>query len=239
MNGSLRSPVRPPAARSNALGQPAPMPEPTPHAPAAPPSPRADDPDAALVSLRQRMKLTADEFAEGKINRAQFHALYARYSEQRSIIERLLERDPETQAWRQVVALQGQTGMLRSSLEAMPLYYLVFKGEGAVSLLIGGKRPAEPEKIAPLIRHVWNLPNRPAFGLGRMPFKHGRWLIIATGNHSATAVVFSLEPAIAQARLVRDLHADFERANQALLASGSAAAERMVFPQRALSEAIY
>src|SRR5690606_18563985 len=97
MNGSLRSPVRPPAARSNALGQPAPMPEPTPHAPAAPPSPRADDPDAALVSLRQRMKLTADEFAEGKINRAQFHALYARYSEQRSIIERLLERDPETQ----------------------------------------------------------------------------------------------------------------------------------------------
>jgi hypothetical protein len=239
VNGSLRSPVRPNEAQSNALSQPTPPPDPAPSATSAPTAPRADNPDAALVNLRQRMKLTADEFAEGKINRAQFHALYARYSEQRSIIERLLERDPDTQAWRQVVALQGQTGLLRTSLEAMPLYYLVYKGESAVPLLIGGKRPANPQALTPLIRHVWTLPNRPPVGLGRMPFRNGRWLIIATGGHSATAVVFSLEPAIAQARLVRDLHADFERANQALLASGSAAAERMVFPQRALSEALY
>ena len=48
--------------------------------------------------------------------------------------------------------------------------------------------------------------------------------------------MFSLEPSIAQARLVRDLHADFERANQAALARGWIVPERMVFPQRALVE---
>jgi hypothetical protein len=48
--------------------------------------------------------------------------------------------------------------------------------------------------------------------------------------------MFNAEPSNAQARLVRDLHADFERANQAALARGWIVPERMVFPQRALVE---
>jgi len=45
-----------------------------------------------------------------------------------------------------------------------------------------------------------------------------------------------LEPSSGQARLVRDLHADFERANRLPLSRQLYQAERMVFPQRALIE---
>jgi hypothetical protein len=80
------------------------------------------------------------------------------------------------------------------------------------------------------------MPNRPKAGLGRRQLTSGTWMILATGEHAATAVAFTQEPSTSQARLVRDLHADFERANQAALARGWIFQERMVFPQRALVE---
>jgi len=88
----------------------------------------------------------------------------------------------------------------------------------------------------PVLQMVWKMPNRPKVGLGRRQFPSGNWMLLATGEHAATAVIFTLEPSAAQARLVRDLHADFERANQAALARGWIVQERMVFPQRALVE---
>ena len=72
--------------------------------------------------------------------------------------------------------------------------------------------------------------------IGAQVLARGIVLLLAVGDFAATAVMFSLEPANAQARLVRDLHADFERANQAALARGWIVPERMVFPQRALVE---
>jgi len=83
---------------------------------------------------------------------------------------------------------------------------------------------------------VWATPSRPKRGLGRRPVGGTQWLILAAGEHTITAVMFSREPSITQSRLVRDLHADFERANAAALARGWIVPERMVFPQRALIE---
>ena len=37
--------------------------------------------------LRKKMEHIASEFADGKINRAQFNAIYRRYDEQRTIID--------------------------------------------------------------------------------------------------------------------------------------------------------
>ena len=43
--------------------------------------------EEALINLRQKMANVASEFAQGKLNQAQFDAIYSRYSEQRMITE--------------------------------------------------------------------------------------------------------------------------------------------------------
>ena len=182
------------------------------------------------------MEVISDEFAQGKINRAQFNAMYKRYSEQRTIIERLIARNPDNEAWKQVISLKGQTGFLRSHFEAQPLYYVVYRHKVYEPIMIGGQQKPNESVIKPVLQLVWSMPTRPANGLGRKQIGDTNWLILAVGNYAASAIMFSLEPSIAQARLVRDLHADFERANQAALARGWIVPERMVFPQRALVE---
>src|SRR3954463_3466970 len=91
-----RSPVRPSLPQQPQRVPQASVPQPTPVLPESP-----TNPNAALNTLRGKMELVSDEFAQGKINRAQFNAVYKRYSEQRTIIERLLERNPDSEAWKQ------------------------------------------------------------------------------------------------------------------------------------------
>ena len=103
----------------------------------APPRTDPTNPNAALNTLRSKMELVADEFAQGKINRAQFNAIYKRYSEQRTIIERLIERNPDSEAWKQVIGVKGQTGFLRNHFEAQPLYFVVYR-HNTYEPIIGG-----------------------------------------------------------------------------------------------------
>ncbi|MBC7869584.1 MAG: hypothetical protein H7Y09_01990, partial [Chitinophagaceae bacterium] len=85
-----------------------------------------EDPKTTLDHIREKMERVAGEFAAGKINRPQFNAIYAHYSEQRLIIERLVQRNPGNEAWKQVARL-GRTNFLREHFEAVPLYFLVFR----------------------------------------------------------------------------------------------------------------
>ena len=217
-------------------------PQTPPAEPFRPPQPSVTPPEAptnpttALVELRRKMELIADEFSQGKINRAQFNAVYKRYSEQRTIIERLVERNPDSQAWKQVIGLKGQTGYLRHQFEAQTLFYVVYRHNRHEPITSGGKRSPNDQIVQPVLDRIWSMKNRPQNGLGRKPIGDTKWLILASGEYAATIVTFSLEPSFAQARLVRDLHADFERANQAALARGWLVPDHMVFPQRALTE---
>lgn len=230
------SPIRPVRPEpSSPAPQPAQQPQP------AKPRTESDidpvtDPQTALQVLRRKMEAIADEFSAGKLNRAQFNAMYQRYSEQRTIIERLLQRNPQSDAWKQVIAQRGQTGFLRAQYAAIPLMFALFL-HGNLKPLMRSGAPVLPDELATrLLMRVWNMPSRPRQGLGRRQLTNDEWLIMATGDYAATLVVFSQEPALAQVELVRDQHADFERANLTLLSRGVVSPERMVFPQRALLE---
>jgi hypothetical protein len=235
---SLRSPVRP--SKPSEMSTPfhgTPRPPLTQPPPANPADPPPQDPREALILLRQKTETAVDEYARGTINRVQFNALYQRYNEQRAIIEKLMQRNPDSDAWRQVVSSRGQTGFLRARLEAQPLSFSIYAAAQPAPLLTGGPldlRATFPAETA--LRAVWAMPNRPAIGMGRKPLRDDRWLVMAVGTRAATLVVFSLEPSKAQAQLLRDLHVDFERANQMALERGWLAPERLVFPQRALFE---
>ncbi len=237
LSGSLRSPVRP-AARVEALTPPHGTLRPSVSPPdPAPPAPSPEDPEQALIALRLKVEALVDEYAQGEINRVQFNALYQRYSEQRAIIDKLMQRNPASEAWRQVLGGRGQTGFLRARLEAQPISYGVYARGQPAALLTGGLQNLEAVFPADaVLRAVWAMSHRPAIGLGRKLLRNDEWLVMAVGSAAATMVIFSLEPSKTQAQLLRDLHVDFERANQLALSRGSLAADRLVFPQRALFE---
>ncbi len=188
----------------------------------------------AIGLLRQKMEVIATEFAEGRINRSQFNAVYGRYSEQRAIIERIVERNPDSRAWKQVIGTSGHTNFLRQHFEAQPLYFIIYRHRLPEPLMLGGKTTPDMAQIAPILKGLWSMPNRPKTGLARKVIGEQQWLVLAMGEHALTIVVFLLEPSVAQAAMIRDMHADFERANSAALVRQVMHADRMVFPQRAL-----
>jgi hypothetical protein len=228
-SASMRSPIRPKAPEpAEAVKVPL-------RATAPAPAPQPENPQAALEQLRHKMEVVANEFSQGKINRAQFNAIYGRYSEQRTIIERLIERNPENAAWKQAAA-PGHTSFLRDHFEARLQYYLVYQHNIATPLMMGGKQQANMDEVGQVLRSLWGMKNRPKIGLARKDMTNGQWLVLALGEFAVTLALFALEPSAAQANLVRDLHADFERANRRALERGTRSLDRFVFPQRALTE---
>lgn len=193
------------------------------------------NPGNALDALRKKMRRIANEFGKGNINRAQFNAIYGRYTEQRSIIERLMERNPDSNAWKQV-ARPGHTSFLRDHFEAHCLYYLVYRLNSPTPLMMGGHQQPDLNLIEPILQTVYTMDNRPDRGLARKTLANGDWLVLAFSQNALTVVMYNLEPSIAQINRVRDLHHDFERANRRALERDTRTLEKMVFPQRALVE---
>jgi hypothetical protein len=186
-----------------------------------------------LEHLRNKLKSVAADFAAGKLNRAQFNAIYAHYNEQRVLVEKLHERNPETEIWRQA-ATPGHTGFLRSHFEARPVFYIVFRHHNPKPLIKGGIEPHDaPRQIGSLVKTVWKLDKIPASGLARKAMGDNQWVLMALGELSITVVVYSLQPAARQHEHLRDIHADFERANRLSL-QRNLSSEKMVFPQRGL-----
>lgn len=201
----------------------------------APTTENPKNPQAALELLRRKMEVVASEFGEGKINRAQFNAIYGRYGEQRTIIEKLIERNPENQAWKQAAA-PGHTTFLRDHFEARLMYYMVYQHDVVAPLMMGGPQQPNMDQIVLVLKALWGLKTRPKIGLARKNLNNGQWLVLALGEYAVTIALFQLEPSSSQANLVRDLHGDFERANRRALERGTRSLDRFVFPQRALTE---
>lgn len=228
IDGSLMSPVRPKPPEEE------PKPSKWETQTIAPLQITPEDAQSALQYLRQKMEDTAVEFSNGNLNRAQFSAIYKHYNEKRTIIEKIHQRDPESDAWKQVIE-PGQTGFLRQHFEARPVFFVVFLNKQSRPLLSGGEQSTKTiTQIGKLLKLLWNLEREPEKGVARKAVGDGQWMVLAVGEYSVTFVVYSRQPSNNQSNLVRDLHSDFERANRLLLERGTHTARRMVFPQRAL-----
>jgi hypothetical protein len=198
--------------------------------------------EEALENLRQKTAQVANEFNEGKLNHAQFTAMYAHFNEKRQIIERLLARNPDSQAW-QSVARGGQTMFLKQHFEARVIAYAIYDN-GVVDpenvINSAGPIPLTPEVAKPILTAIAMLlrtrtTDKPMRALRRQ-IEDGRWIAIIPGTHTSAIAMFSLEPSSQQFDLAVDMHRDFERANRVTLERGIRAPEQLVFPHRALFE---
>jgi hypothetical protein len=192
--------------------------------------------EVALETLRQKTAQVANEFANGKINRAQFSSMYAYYNEKRVIIEQLLMRDPGTQAWQQV-ARPGHTTFLRQHFEARVMAFAVYDIGKLEPITEQGTQPIPSDGVQRILTALYIvMRNRKDLNPVSRRVEGGGWLTIVPGVYTTAVALFSLEPAARQVLLVRDLHMDFERANRNALERGIRRPEQLVFPHRALFE---
>lgn len=192
--------------------------------------------EEALINLRQKMAQIATEFSHGKLNRAQFDAVYSRYSEQRAIIERLLARNPESQAWQSVIQ-PGHTTFLMSHFEAHTISYAIYDQVTFELINITGTFQLESTQIeAVLIRLQTIMNERGDPGPAQKKLGGERSVLFVPGSYTTAAIIFSREPSRAQINRVIDIHHDFERANQHALRNRDYTVEQLVFPHRALFE---
>jgi hypothetical protein len=192
--------------------------------------------EEALINLRQKMAGIAAEFAQGKLNQAQFDAIYGRYSEQRDITERLLARDPESQAWQSVVR-SGHTQFLKQHYKARVLSYAIHDQEtfGLIART-GSIQIARSQVEAVLLRLQAVTVQRGNPGPALKKLGDGRCVLFMPGALTVAIAIFSLEPSRTQIGRIEDIHRDFERANQHALRARDYTTSRMVFPHRALFE---
>jgi hypothetical protein len=241
------APIRPVSPEPDAApAQPLmPAPRHTQTIPAAPahlstqeiPAVSVDDPmraEEALLRVREKTARIAVEFSEGRLNRAQFAAMYARYNEVRTVIERLLMNNPNSKAW-QNVARPGVTSFLRQHFEAQVSMYAVCAYDLDTPILTQG----DAEIPAATIQQILNalrvyIPNKGLPGPAGKSMEAGKWVTIVPGLLTVTLVLYSLEPSAIQVTLIQDMQNDFERANRLSLERGVRAADQLVFPHRAL-----
>lgn len=234
------SPIRPSPQDFETIIPPSPLtptvPERTPPERQLSPRERLQRAEEALINLRQKMARVAAEFADGKLNQAQFNAIYTRYSEQRDITERLLTRDPASQAWQSVMQT-GHTQFLKQYYAARPLSYAIYDQSTFEQITITGTiqlRRAQLEAVLRRLNDVIARRGNPGPALKKLP--DGKGVLFIPGEHTAAVVIFSLEPATAQINKASDMHYDFERANKRALLRRHYDTSRMVFPHRALFE---
>jgi hypothetical protein len=192
--------------------------------------------EEALINLRQKMAQTAADFAKGKLNQAQFDAIYARYSEQRDITERLLMRDPESQAWQSVIQA-GHTGFLIEHFESRVLAYAIYDQNTADLIASTGPFRLKHQQIKAVIERLQAINNdRGNPGPAQRTLGDDRCVVFVPGERAVAVVIFSREPAAVQIKRIQDIHGDFERANEHALRKRQYGTGRLVYPHRALFE---
>lgn len=195
----------------------------------------AEDPDTALIDIEAKMAALTRDLSEGRINQAQFQAIYTHYAEQKTLVLRLLAQDPNTKAW-QRAASEGYTNILRKRHAAHLEGLLLLDNWTGEALRVIGRVDIPGEVVAPLLEslHDPDPDVQPHTKPLSTQIEGGRWLFYYRGVFTTALAVYSAEPSAVQITRMADAHAGFEESNHSLLELGYPDPDRLTYPQQAL-----
>ena len=198
-----------------------------------------------ISQTRNKMKQLVDDFAEGKLNREQFHSLYERYQSQINGVKLILaENDPTM--WAQ--ALDGdETLALRKRLLAKAMGMAIYVNKSGTLLDTLGKFKLEGSEIAKLMEKfsekIAQEKRRTQDDLDSTPTIHRYsqlvlelqphgWIFMSKGRLTTIITLFTREPTQDQRDTMIRLMRDFEIANLALLQNEDVTVNDLVMPFR-------
>jgi hypothetical protein len=191
--------------------------------------------------VREKLDRLVEDFAKGRVNRAQFEELYSHYQEERQVVERLMTSRPSSDAWRLAVT-EGQSVGIRRRLAARVLGYAVYANHDETPLRVYGEFASLNEKwVAPLLEKMRSdkLFTVGSFDTGS---EGASCLCAVSGKFTTLLALFTTEPAGIQLQSLEDLHSHFEQANHRVLERHNPSQSRplqvddLVFPYAAVFE---
>ena len=195
-----------------------------------------------IAQTRKKMKQLVDDFANGKLNREQFHTLYDRYQQQINGVKLILaENDPTM--W--VAALDNnETINLRKKLLAKATGMVIYTKSGT-RLDQLGKFNLDGESLAKLMQkfsdkldkekpkseeELDNLPTKKRYSQMVVESQPHGWMFLARGRLTTIITAFSREPTQDQRDTMVRLLRDFETANFGHLARPNVTVDELAMP---------
>jgi hypothetical protein len=183
-----------------------------------------------IAQVHQKMSQLVQEFANGEINRTQFHKLYDRYQRQiMTITQFMAESDPTL--WRDAIKETEDTLHLKKRLTAKAVGMSVYSNKSGMPIETLGEFAVEPELIVPMLSSYRSAAAEIfRAGMRSTEMENGQWLCFVPGTYTTLIALFSLEPSTNQLDMVERMHKDFEDANQAALKAGQVDPTQLAYP---------
>jgi hypothetical protein len=175
-------------------------------------------------SLLDKIQSLLDEFAEGKINRDQFHALYERYSSRLQIVDHaLLTGNPDAVE----IAETGPTTLeVREETEGKALGLIIYHNDRGTIVETLGNFNVSTKRVLPVLLNFVRAPQEARIE----HIAENQWLVLGGGRFTTIATLFQNEPSRVQVRELERLHRDFEDANHYAFESGAVDAHTLGYP---------
>jgi hypothetical protein len=183
-----------------------------------------------IAQVHQKMSKLVQEFANGEINRTQFHHLYDRYQRQIMTVGQLIaEADPSV--WRDAIKESEDTQYLKRRLTAKAVGMSVYDNQSGMPIETLGEFAIDPDLIVPMLSSYRSAAAEIfRAGMRSTEMENGQWLCFVPGEHTTLIALFSLEPSENQLEMVERMHQDFEKANKAALEAGHADPAQLAYP---------
>jgi len=188
------------------------------------PSPGLDkQPDSSeqaeeyLARLQKKVNNLASEFANGRINRAQFQELFTHYQRERTAIETWLTVSPESDDW-QKARTEGRSIVIRRQHKSRVVGYAIYRNDSGIPIATIGDFELDTSLVVPMLSS-YRSATQEIFGAGiqSSQIENGGWLSFVPGELTTLLAIFTSEPARQQLMTIEEIHRVFESANRPLL----------------------
>jgi hypothetical protein len=190
-----------------------------------------------IAQIKTKIDNLLAEFASGKLNREQFHAVYEHYTSQLQFAEQALSagstlannNDPKTIA-------------IMASRMGKAVGVVIYNNRSGTTVDTLGDFDVPPSRVSSVLNDFTMMMESGRATEHRIEKVDGtHWLLFVGGQYTTIVTLFRNEPSLQQAREMERLHRDFESANQhhfkvAQFDSNKLAYPFLVFIQRKLKQ---
>jgi len=180
--------------------------------------------------VQRKISDVLEEFAQGQLNRKQFHAIYERYNAQLELADQALNTAD-------IPTNDGTTIAIRQDLMGKAQGLILFASESGNVIETLGNFGLSMTELLPVMDEFLR-----EWEAGRVtdravrPAANKQWLLFVAGKYSVVATLFTNEPSGYQVQVIRRMHREFEAANEARLSQSNIDAAELVYPFYAFVE---
>jgi hypothetical protein len=175
--------------------------------------------DEYRVKILDKVDRLLNEFAEGRVSREQFHAIYEHYSTQLEMVEQL--DNPEVNA--HTGDATGTTIAIRTAHMGKALGLMIYHNKRGTFVDTLGEFDVPPSTLSPTLNNFTSqMESGQLIDRRIIKLPDNRWLLFAAGRFTTVVSLFHHEPSAIQLREVERMHHDFELANESALKGSSA-----------------